>query len=145
MAFLVHPQLIIFLLALLASWPKGAAAAEAAALPVPEGLMWKHSKHDPMPVYSKVNPTVFSEGYTQALTDTRKREKVFAFLSGLVDWASRMNQAPLLRQEKVAPMPREERAASLQPSVREKAPSFPPINSRQHVEFASLPVLAATL
>ncbi|KAJ7306363.1 hypothetical protein JRQ81_009707 [Phrynocephalus forsythii] len=69
----------------------------------------------------------------QVPADASKREAL-AFLSGLADWASRMNPAPLSRQEKI--VPREERATSLQPSAREKAPCSPVVaNSRNAKPF----------
>ncbi|XP_061456561.1 cortistatin [Rhineura floridana] len=101
MAFLVCPLRCLFLLVVI-SEPMAAAAA-AASLPVPEGLVWKDGK------------------YFQAPTDIKKSE-LLAFLSGLASWASRADETPLTRQEKVVLSPREERAPLPQPPAWEKAP-----------------------
>uniref|UniRef100_A0A670J145 Somatostatin/Cortistatin C-terminal domain-containing protein n=1 Tax=Podarcis muralis TaxID=64176 RepID=A0A670J145_PODMU len=61
--------------------------------------------------------------YSQAQTDI-KRSELLAFLSGLADWVSRTNEAPLSRQEKAGLSSREDRAPHPhpQPPAREKAP-----------------------
>nr|XP_056721391.1 cortistatin [Euleptes europaea] len=101
MAFLAQPPLCLFLLVFISSsWSMGAAAA---AFPISEGLVWKDRK------------------YFQVPADI-KRSEILAFLSGLADWVSHVNEAPLSRQEKTDLRPRQERATFPQPPVREKAP-----------------------
>uniref|UniRef100_A0A8D2LBA4 Centromere protein S n=1 Tax=Varanus komodoensis TaxID=61221 RepID=A0A8D2LBA4_VARKO len=53
---------------------------------------------------------------------TLDRSELLAFLSELAEWASRMNEAPLPRPEKMTPVPREERTPVPQPPTREKVP-----------------------
>uniref|UniRef100_A0A803TLQ4 Centromere protein S n=1 Tax=Anolis carolinensis TaxID=28377 RepID=A0A803TLQ4_ANOCA len=50
------------------------------------------------------------------------RDELLAFLSGLVDRASRRHGMPLSKQEKVVRSPREERVPFFRHPVREKAP-----------------------
>ncbi|XP_028596539.2 cortistatin [Podarcis muralis] len=97
MALLAHLMRCLFLLVVIYSCPA------PATLPVPEGLAWKDSK------------------YSQAQTDI-KRSELLAFLSGLADWVSRTNEAPLSRQEKAGLSSREDRTPHPQPPAREKAP-----------------------
>ncbi|KAJ6656869.1 hypothetical protein lerEdw1_003200 [Lerista edwardsae] len=104
MAFLVHPPVCLFLLIVLSSWPMGAAAAVVP--PIPEGLVWKDSKH------------------LQAPAEIKRSEQRL-FLSGLADWASHMNEAPLSRKKKVELSPRQEKATFPQPPARERAPLQP--------------------
>ncbi|XP_060114919.1 cortistatin [Heteronotia binoei] len=101
MASLARPPLFLFLLVLISfSWPMGAAAATS---PISEGLVWKDRKYFQVPA-------------------DMKRSEVLAFLSGLANWASYVNEAPLSRQEKMELRPRQERATLPQPPAREKSP-----------------------
>nr|XP_008119733.1 PREDICTED: cortistatin [Anolis carolinensis] len=121
MAFLVHPPPSApFLLALL-SFSRLMGAAPAAVLPIPGGLAWKHNEHSSMPVYPQIDPTVFSGAASQGSADLG-RDELLAFLSGLVDRASRRHGMPLSKQEKVVRSPREERVPFFRHPVREKAP-----------------------
>ncbi|XP_044301295.1 cortistatin-like [Varanus komodoensis] len=122
MALLAHPLLCLFLLVLNAFLPMGAAVA--AAFPIPDRLVWKHSKHNPMRIYFELNPTVLNGASSQSLQvpATLDRSELLAFLSELAEWASRMNEAPLPRPEKMTPVPREERTPVPQPPTREKVP-----------------------
>ncbi|XP_054857115.1 cortistatin [Eublepharis macularius] len=101
MAFLAQSPLCLFLLLLVSfPWSMGAAAA---SVPISEGLVWKDRK------------------YLQVPADITRSE-VLAFLSGLANLASHVNEAPLSRQEKTDLRPRQERATFPQPPLREKAP-----------------------